>query len=133
MKRYSITGWWSQPHFPALKIVRGKVNIIGINNAHAFSGILVVHEDGRIDEESSMLLDKNGMAELKNGQFDISSGTITFDKFYLKRTDVISYTARYRSDRKCWDGKFDGNATGQGITMFAIQELPNGLFVFAEQ
>ena len=129
MKRYSITGWWSQPDFPELAIVKDRAGIVGIENTHAFSGILIVHNDGRINDGNSVLFDKNGLAEVLNATLDLKKGSVAFDKIYARRNDIISYKATYRKEERCWRGTFDGNATGQGTTAFVIQELPDSLFV----
>lgn len=129
MRRFSITGWWSQPSFPTLAIVKDRAGIVSIENAHAFSGILTVHDDGKIDDNNSVLFDKNGLATVMNGTFDHLNGIILFDKMYACRNDIISYKATFRTEQKCWRGTFDGNATGQGTTAFVVQELPDSLFV----
>jgi len=125
----SICGWWSQPNFAALAIVRDRAGIVSIDNTHAFWGNLVFTEDGKFDEGNSILCDKNGLANIHSSSIDIYEGIMKFSKVYLGRSDTIEYTARYDQKTDCWCGTFDGQRTGKGVTKFYIRELPEALLV----
>ncbi|GEM_PF-3300704 len=125
----SIIGWWNQPDFHTLAIVKNRAGVVSIDNSHVFSGILFVHKDGHIDESVSLLIDKNGLATLSNARIDLIIGTISFIKTYVRRNDSIFYQASYVEKDRCWRGEFNGEATGHGTTAFVIQELPDSLFV----
>lgn len=127
MKKYSITGWWSQLNFPALIVRAGRVVSTTINNTHAFSGILIVMNETRICEKTSVLFDKNGLAIIQLGYLDFKVGKVSFMKCDMSRADTILYQAMRHSDG-CWHGTFSGEAVGAGTTKFVLKELPDALF-----
>lgn len=129
MKIYSITGWWNQPGFEALTLIRGQAAIATFDNAHLFTGVLVVDDDGRIDPVFSVLHDKNGPAKLDLGTLNIHKGEIFFLKCYHRRSDTIDYSATLNKTTDCWEGTFTGAMVGEGTTKFILKELPDALFV----
>lgn len=126
MKKFSICGWWNQPGFKALTAIQGQAAVVTFNNRHLFCGVIVVNGDNSINEEFSVLYDKNGTAKLFG---EMKEGNIYFVKCYDRRDDTIEYVAKLNQESLCWEGEFTGSAVGPGTTKFVLTELPEDLFI----
>lgn len=130
IKTTFILGWWSQPGFEALAIVRDRAVVRSFNNNNLFTGVIDYDDKGYI-RPRSVLWDMNGPAQISGGNFNETRGTITFPKRYENegRRDVINYEAAMNPKTGCWIGTFSGELVGQGFTRFLISDkFPEEIF-----
>jgi len=129
---YSISGWWKSIDHESSAFVRdrGEVPPVGVINQKPLWGMIIVKDDGIIDDKKSVIWDAKGCpAPVRSGESQKQKGELHFIRRPSSSVDDISYIARHDSKTDCWIGSFDGDMVGEGIVKFALCKLPETLFV----
>jgi hypothetical protein len=75
------------------------------------------------------LVDPWGESEMLNFGF-MDDNNLKFDKKYVKRNDIIHYEYK-KNEKGIWEGEYDGEATGKGLTHCITSLVDENAFAIA--